>query len=108
MNDSLFMRGGQTASNLHGVLDGSTARDCPNFQGVAKCFAFEQFRYNIRRALLVTNVEDRKYVGMIQRGGGTGFLRKSLQAIAIRGERNGQDLNGYSPVEAAIVRAVHL
>ena len=58
--------------------------------------------------MVVADVEDRENVGMIQRRSRSSFLRKSLQAIVIAGERSGKDLDGNGAVEAGVVGAIDL
>ena len=58
-------------------------RQRPVAQPLAQGLAFEQFGNDIGRALLFANIEDGKNVGMIQRRGRPGFLRETLQPVAI-------------------------
>ena len=56
-------------------------------QPLAQRLAFQQFGDNIRRALFLADVENRKNVGMVQRRRGSRFLREALQPVAISRER---------------------
>ena len=53
-------------------------------QPFAQRLAFQQLRNDIGRAVIFADIEDRKNVGMVQRGGRAGFLREALQAFGIR------------------------
>ena len=43
---------------------------------------------------------------MVQRCGGAGFLLEAAQAVGVRGQRFGQDLDGDFAVEPGVVGAV--
>jgi hypothetical protein len=45
---------------------------------------------------------------MIQRRRGSRFLRKTLQPLAIRGERCGQNFDGDGAIQTRVVSAIHL
>jgi hypothetical protein len=57
--------------------------------------------------LIVTDVEDRENAGMIESGGGAGFLGEALQAIAIGGKRGWENFYGYGAIKTGIVGAIH-
>jgi hypothetical protein len=58
--------------------------------------------------MILPDVKNRKNVGMVERGGSTGFLRETLQAVGVGGKRNGENLDGDVSVEAGVARPVHL
>ena len=58
------------------------------------------------RAFGLRDVVDRDDAGMIQRGGGSGFLREALLALDVRDRFRRQDLDGDEAIEAGIARFV--
>ena len=105
---AFFVSSSKASSDLQGIVDCLAAGERAASQPVAKRFAFEEFRDNVGGTLLVvTDVKDRENAGMIESGGGAGFLGEALQAIAVGGKRCRKDFDGYSTVEARIVGAIH-
>ena len=94
MDDALFVRGGQAAGDLLGVVDGFAGSERAVAQAVAEGLALEQFGDDVGRAVFLADIEDGENVGMVQRRGRAGFLREALQALGIGGERCGQNLDG--------------
>jgi hypothetical protein len=46
--------------------------------------------------------------GMVEGGGGAGFLRETLQAVGVGGEGRGKNLDGDVAVKTRVASAVHL
>src|SRR6185369_16318683 len=79
----LFMRRGQSSDYLLRVIDCLAQRKLARVQTIAQFFALEHFSHDARRTVMSSDVIDGEDVGMIERGGGAGFLRKPLQTILI-------------------------
>src|ERR1039458_688751 len=56
-------------------------------------------------AVIVADIEDRKNMGVVERGGGACFLCEALQAVAIGREGRGKNLDGDVAVEAGVAGA---
>jgi hypothetical protein len=69
--------------------------DCqpPGGQPVAKRCSFEEFRDQIRSALVHADVGDRHDPGVIQGGGRPGFLLEAAEALLVGRECDGQDFD---------------
>ena len=106
MNDALLVGGGEATSDLLRIVDGLARGERTVAQAVAERLAFEQFRDHVGRAAIVTDIVDRKNVRMVERGGGTSFLREALQAVGVGGERCRKNLDGDVAVEAGVAGAV--
>ena len=89
------------------VVDRLAGGKRPAPQALAQGLSFQQFGNHVRRALLVSNVEDGKNVGMIQRRRGACFLREALHAVAVSRKRCWQNLDGNGAVQPRIVGAIH-
>ena len=100
MDDALLVRRGQAAGNLLRVVDGFARGERAIAQAVAKGLAFEQFGDDVGRAVVFADIVDGKNVGMVERGGGAGFLGEALQAFGIGGEGSGENFDGDVAVEA--------
>ena len=108
MDDALFVSRSQALGYLHPVLEGLAQRKRAMAQPLAQAFAFEQFRDEVRHALVCADVEHDQDVGVVQGAGGPGFLLEAPQAIGIGREAVGQDLDRDLAAEARIARAVDL
>ena len=107
MDDALLVRRRQSARHLQAVVNCLAGGERAVPQSLAQGFAFQQLRDDVRRALLVSDVEDGKNVGMIQCRCRSRFLREALHAVTVRGKRCRQNLDGYGPIQPGIVRAIH-
>jgi hypothetical protein len=107
VNNSLFVRGRQPARDLLRVVDSlARGRERTIAQAVAQRFAFEQLGNDIRRAVGLANVVNRKNVGMVQRGRRARFLREPLQALGIGRERRGQNLDRDGTVQPRVAGTI--
>ena len=92
MDDAFVMRGGHAAGDLHGEIRGLRCGQRPARDSVAQRLALEQLRHHVGHVALDVHVEDRDDVGVVERGGGLGFLRESRQTIGIAREPGGSTL----------------
>src|SRR5262245_2852024 len=70
-------------------------------------FAFQQFRDDVRRALVRISVIDNQNVWMIERSGSASLLFKAIQSIGIIGENGWQNLNCNIGSQSRISRAIN-
>ena len=108
MNNSFFVGRGQSMRDLQGVIQGLAHRDRSATQPLAKSFSLEQFRYDVGRSLVSSDIEYRKNIGMVQGGGGQRLLFKTAQAIGVQRERLRQDFDGYFAFKARVTGAIDL
>jgi hypothetical protein len=108
MNDSLFMRRRQAASQLLRQGDGLGKKKSSLAQSCREGLTFEQFGYHVRRSAGFTDIEDGQDVGMIESGRGACLLLKAAQTIDAGGESGGQNLDGDVPSESRITATIDL
>jgi hypothetical protein len=85
MDDSGIVSGGQSAGQFHAVVQHLAQPHRAFTQAVAQGLALQQLGHNVRRAVVLADVKDRNNVGMIQGGGGSGFLLKTAETVGITG-----------------------
>ena len=56
----------------------------------------------------MTNVKDRNDVGMIQRGGGLGFLLKAMKTLGVARPILGEDLDGDFALQCSVAGTIDL
>ena len=78
MNDALGMRCAQGLRGLFPDADDVVDRQAALRDAVAQGLAFEQLHDQVGIAVLLTDVEDRADIGMVQRGCGPCFAQKTL------------------------------
>src|SRR5437660_8297552 len=93
MNDSLFMRRGQPTDDLLRIVDHLAQRELTLIQTITQLFTFEQFRDDVRRAFVSTDVKDTENVRMIESAGGLRFLLKAIQPISVIREGSRQNFD---------------
>ena len=106
MDDSLFVSRGQPARHLQRIVNRLTTGNQPTPYAFAQRLPFQQFRDDIRRAALFPNIENRKNVGMIQRGRRARFLHEPLQAGRICRECRWQNLDRHNAIQPRVASAV--
>ena len=108
MDDALLVGGGQTASDLiavvHRLAQGKPALGQERPQGRA----VEKLGDEVGRLLVSADVEEGEEVRMVQRARGACFALEALQAVAVVGERRGQQLDRHLAAEAGVAGAIHL
>ena len=108
MDDALLVRGGQTACDLHGVVQRLARRQSGAAQDRAKRRPLQQLRDQVGGPVLGADVVDGEHVGVIQGAGGAGFLREAAQALFVPGERRRQHLERDLAAQSRVARAVDL
>ncbi len=108
MDDPLLVRRGETVGDLQGMAERLARSKRTTGESGSKRFAFEQLLDHVGRTVLLSNVVDRRDVGMIQDPCGPGLLLESPQPVGVRGERGRQDLDCDFATQPWILRPVHL
>ena len=108
MNDSLLMRGRESARKLRRIFDGQSRREAAFIQFVAQRHAVDELHDDVRTAVVSADVENRDEIRMIERSGGARLDLESLQTIGIRRQRRRQHLHGDVAADARVARAKHL
>ena len=106
VDDPLVVRGRQPARDLAGVVDGLPMRQRRCADARAERLPIEQFRDDVRRAVVGADVVDAEDVGVIERADRARLLLEAAEAIAVGRERRRQHLDGDVPAEACVARAV--
>src|SRR6266571_3747373 len=83
MDDPFLVRSRQTMRNLDRIVDRFAFRLRRAAQSFAQRLAFEQFRDDVRRAVMRADIVDGKNVGMVQGARSLRFLLETPQAILI-------------------------
>ena len=84
MNDSFFVRRGESVRDLHGEVQRLAHGERPAAQPLPQRLSFEQFGDDVRRAFVRADIEDRQNVGMVQGRGGARLLLEPAQAVGDR------------------------
>src|SRR5262245_34369333 len=93
MHDAFVVRRRESVTDLDRVLDRFTYRHRAATETLTECFALQQLRHDIWRAIVLADVMNRENVGMIQGRSSTRFLLEPLEALRIGGQCAGQDLD---------------
>jgi hypothetical protein len=87
MSRSQGIRNGN--ANAHGFPPGNR----PALDAAAQTLAFEQFGDYVGDPVVVSDVENRQYVGVRERGDSLGFALKARLCLAVVGQALGQNLD---------------
>ena len=93
--------------DLDGVVDGFLRRQ-GSAELFAEGFALQKLRDDEGAAFVRADVVDDEDVGVIELGGGAGFLLEAREAVGIRGEAGVNDLDGDVAPESRVPRPVDL
>ena len=107
VNDSFFVRGGETLRDLYGVIDCFARGQNAVVEHRAKRFALEEFRDEKGRAVVLADVEYGENVWMVERRYRAGFLFEADEAIAFAREGFGEDFQRDFASEPRVARAYH-
>ncbi len=108
VRDPLLVRGGEPVGDLQRVPNCAPGGERAAGELRAQRFSLEQFRDDVRRAVLGSNVEDRQDVGMVERARGLRLRFEASQTLRVRGHRRGQHLDGHVALEPRVPRPVDL
>ena len=107
VDDPLLVRRGKAVSDLDGVVDGLLRRQ-GSAELFAERFALQKLRDDEGASLVRPDVVDDEDVGVIELGGGAGFLLEAREAFGIRGEAGVDDLDRDVTAEPRVPRPVNL
>ena len=108
MHDAFVVRRGQSSRNLRRLFDGFTRWQRPAPDLLAQGLAFQQFRHQVRRALIGSHLEHGENVGMVQRRRRLRFLFKASQPLLVRREKGGQDFDRDVAPQPEVTGAIYL
>ena len=108
MDDVLLVRGGEALRDLAGALDGLASWHGAAAQPAAERLAFQQFRDDVRRTVMETEVVDGDDVGMIELAGRARLLLESANPVHVGREGGQNQLHGHLAIETRVARAIHV
>ena len=82
VDDAAGVRGDERVSDLGGDVEDFFGGHGAGEDAGAERFALEQLHDEVGVAVLLADIEDGAYVGVVEAGGGTGFLEKTLAHVA--------------------------
>src|SRR5262245_41860420 len=95
MDDSFRMSCCEATSDLHRIFNRFTLCESVATHLLAQRCSFQQFRHDIRRSAVSTDIIDRKNVWMIELPSRSSFLLEATQPITIRRESGRKHLHCY-------------
>src|SRR5262245_32459271 len=107
MNNSLLVRGCQTARDLPRVFDRFALRKSRAGHALTKRFAFQEFRDDVGGAVMFADVINCEDIRMVQSSCGTGFLLEAMQPLLIVGKCRRQHFDSDITAETSISSAIN-
>jgi len=83
VNDSCIVGGDQSARQLHAIIQHLPLSHRAFTKALTQGLALQQLADDVWRSVVLADVKNRNYVGMVQGGGGLGFLLKAAQTFGI-------------------------
>src|SRR5215467_623166 len=77
-------------------------------QTIAQRFAMKQLGDDVRRVVVLADMEDRNDIGVVQRGSSLGFKLKPTQALQIVRPVGRKHLDSYITFQRSIMGSIHL
>ncbi len=108
MGDAGFVRFCQAFGDLRGDVENLAHGDQAGFQQLAKGLACDKLHGDVVACAVAAEFVDRDDVGVVERGGGFGFLFKAKQAFDVSGKCGGKNLDGDATFEAGVNGMVDL
>jgi len=108
VDDPLLVRRGQAVGDLERMAERLSRSKGTASESGPKSLAFQQLLDHVGRAVLLSNVVDRRDIGMVQDPRGPGLLLESAQTVGVRCEKGRQDLDRDFATQPWILRPVHL
>ena len=106
MHDRRGVGRGQRRRGLDADVEDFAKGQRAALETLAHGFAFDELRHQESRAVVIADLVDRQDVGMIERRGGTGLMKKAAEAFRIAAQLTPQDLERHRPSERGIERLV--
>ena len=107
VDHTLLVRGRERLRELGRPVGRLPRRDRVATEPLAQRLALEELGDEIRISLVRAEIEDHEEVRVVESPGRPGFLLETAQAIGIRREAGGQDLDGDVAADPRITGAVH-
>jgi hypothetical protein len=107
MHNAFVVGGGQALRDLRTILSGTPWRQLTAVKLFAQSTSIEKFRDDVVDIIVLSNVVDRKNVGMIQGGDGPRLLFKSVQSTWVTRERLRDYFYCYVAAKTRITSAVN-
>ena len=104
MDDAFVVSRGESPSDLRGVIDCRAQRQRTLTQLVAKGPALQDFRNQVRTAILAGDTVYRQNVRMIELRNRAGFDLETRQSIGISSPGGGKHLDGDITAERRVTR----
>lgn len=82
MDDSFLVRCGQALRDLHRVIDRLARGQWPPIEHRAEGFTFQKFRYQKWGAIVLTGIENRENIRMVERRNRARFLLKTVRSLS--------------------------
>src|SRR5688572_10772379 len=108
MDDAALMCRGKSADDLLCVIDRLAQRYRTFVQTIAKLLPDQQLRNNEVGSVLRVDIIDPENVRMAQAAGGLSLTLESFDALIVRREVRGQNLDGDLSIYLWITRAIDL
>ena len=108
VDDARAMGLGEALGDLRGQVDGPLRLDPAAADHVVQGEALDQLHHDVRLAERLADLVDGDDIGMVQRRGGAGLLRKPRQPIGVGGVLRRQELDGDVALQIEIARAKDL
>ena len=78
MYNAGVVSGGQSTRNVHSAITGIARTHRTAAQAIPQCFSLQQFGHYVRTPIVLSDVEDRNNIGMVESGSG---LRLQFEAV---------------------------
>ena len=108
MNDSSIVSGCQSARQFHAVVQHLAQPHRAFAKAIAQGLALQQLGHDIRRSVVLADVKNGDNVGMVEGGGGLGFLLKAAKPFGIARPVLGQYLDRNVAFQRGVAGAIDL
>ena len=106
MHDRRGVGCGQCRRGLNADVEDLAKCQRSALETLAHGFAFDEFRHQESRGIVIADLVDRQDVGMIERRCGTSLVKKTAKAFRIDAELAAQDFERHRPPKRGIERLV--
>ena len=106
MNDAAGVGGIQSVGDLDGEAEQSFGFERPSRDEVSQCHPVKELHHDQRPAILLADIVDGAYVGVIQCRSGLGFSLKTGEHMGIVGNVFGQEFKSNETMQARVLGLV--
>ena len=107
MNDAARVGGVQRVGDLDGEAEQSFGFERPSRDEVTQCHSIKELHHDQRPAILLADIVDRAYVGVVQRRCGLGFSLKAGERLGVVGNVFRQEFKGHKTMQARVFGLVN-